>query len=426
MRSTGGYTNELFAAFPDYWIDQLEHARLAYDTAPVPTPGGGFPAWEFTTSMPSRKPSGALADPTATAETAAAAASAATSEAPPTLRVVGRSRLARSGEEEYSAVVEIAFRGSKNLDNWLTNFAADLTQSSVGGHIGQVHRGWQEAYLSLRDVMFAMVADGLDSLGLAADRHVLACVTGHSLGGALATLAAYDISVSLGFEVCCVTWASPRVGDAQFAEAYASAVSRTTRFVQKLDVVPRLPVNPSDSYDDGPVLGTWFRAAVSALFMGPGQALGVAGYHHVCRGTLLDPHINHSDLARAAVSGMAERKGITRIVKEFHSIEQHAQNLERLLAGDVERATRSVVPGDRTFAGAPRGLSPADAAAAATTAATAVATAALAGAAAAATGAGVVTRSASATLSRWASPSTRYRAQALHREGSGLRLGPSA
>merc|ERR1711990_927186 len=38
------------------------------------------------------------------------------------LRVIGRTRDAGGSEGDFSAVVEIACRGSKNTENWITNF----------------------------------------------------------------------------------------------------------------------------------------------------------------------------------------------------------------------------------------------------------------------------------------------------------------
>ena len=70
-------------------------------------------------------------------------------------------------------------------------------------------------------------------------------VVGHSLGGALATYAAYDLYAS-GFNVREVwTFGSPRVGSEAFASAYAQALShRTWRVVNNNDKVPHVPHYP--------------------------------------------------------------------------------------------------------------------------------------------------------------------------------------
>ena len=57
-------------------------------------------------------------------------------------------------------------------------------------------------------------------------------MTGHSLGGALASLAAYDVARALKAwpqrtHVLCYTFGSPRVGNHAFADAYTCLVSDT-------------------------------------------------------------------------------------------------------------------------------------------------------------------------------------------------------
>ena len=60
--------------------------------------------------------------------------------------------------------------------------------------------------------------------------------TGHSLGGALATLAAYDISramewVAKPVKVICYTFGAPRIGNYAFAETYNKLVPETWNVV---------------------------------------------------------------------------------------------------------------------------------------------------------------------------------------------------
>jgi triacylglycerol lipase len=90
---------------------------------------------------------------------------------------------------------------------------------------GRVHEGFLAAWLSLADPIGAW----LEGNG---ERRLV--VTGHSLGAAMATLAATRIP-----EAELVTFGSPRVGDAGFAAAFSGASAR--RYVDCADKVTTVP-----------------------------------------------------------------------------------------------------------------------------------------------------------------------------------------
>jgi len=90
---------------------------------------------------------------------------------------------------------------------------------------GQVHKGFLAAFLSVRDDVLAWAAQqGAASI----------CVTGHSLGAALATLAA---AVLPGASL--ITFGSPMVGDADFAASFTGR--ECTRFIDCCDAVTSVP-----------------------------------------------------------------------------------------------------------------------------------------------------------------------------------------
>jgi len=95
-----------------------------------------------------------------------------------------------------------------------------------------VHRGFQDAYLLVREAVHAWVRDG-STLWM----------TGHSLGGALATLAAFDLHVTRDIKVFLVTWGCPRVGNASFTSLFRSAgrADRVARFITAGDPIPTIP-----------------------------------------------------------------------------------------------------------------------------------------------------------------------------------------
>jgi triacylglycerol lipase len=74
-------------------------------------------------------------------------------------------------------------------------------------------------------------------------------VTGHSLGGALATLAALDLKRNFpNKDIVVYTFASPKVGDSTFATLFNNTLGAASeRVFIEGDLVPRLP--PQESYE---------------------------------------------------------------------------------------------------------------------------------------------------------------------------------
>jgi len=66
--------------------------------------------------------------------------------------------------------------------------------------------------------------------------------TGHSLGGALATLGALDYSYRFwDYPISCITYGSPRVGCHTFAKIFNKKIKNSLRFVNDNDPVPCIP-----------------------------------------------------------------------------------------------------------------------------------------------------------------------------------------
>lgn len=68
-------------------------------------------------------------------------------------------------------------------------------------------------------------------------------VAGHSLGGAVATLAAAAVKAHFGDEikVYCVTFGSPRVGNSDFVRFFDDHVDGCARYVNGVDIMTRIP-----------------------------------------------------------------------------------------------------------------------------------------------------------------------------------------
>lgn len=124
----------------------------------------------------------------------------------------------------------LAFRGSDpvTLPNWLTDVAIKLV--ACDEYDGRVHYGFSSALRRTWAQIEAILAE-------VQDRPLF--VTGHSLGGALAVLAACRLA-QLGYPaVAAYTFGAPRVGDQAFCGSYELP---TYRIVNRLDLVPEMPL----------------------------------------------------------------------------------------------------------------------------------------------------------------------------------------
>ncbi|MCQ9208390.1 MAG: lipase family protein [Omnitrophica bacterium] len=128
-------------------------------------------------------------------------------------------------------IVVLSFRGTTSTRDWWTNLKIKLAPSIVG----RVHQGFNEA---LDDIWEDVRKTLLDFR----DRKQSIWVTGHSLGGALATVAA-DRLAEESLEVRGLyTFGQPRVGDKIFVLNFDNKMKqRSFRFVHDEDVVPKVP-----------------------------------------------------------------------------------------------------------------------------------------------------------------------------------------
>ena len=136
----------------------------------------------------------------------------------------------RAGGDTDMAVV--SFRGTENIRDWETNLQYSQTPAAspypaVNESGGRVHQGFLDAFMSVREqiAQYLPRAEGVPIY-----------ITGHSLGGALATLGAVYLS---GWgPAACYTFGAPRVGDKEFSKRLQTSVYRV---VNPLDTVPRVP-----------------------------------------------------------------------------------------------------------------------------------------------------------------------------------------
>jgi hypothetical protein len=167
----------------------------------------------------------------------------------------------------------IAFRGTADIRNWLTDL--DFEKVPVGKPV-RVHRGFQRA----TDAILPLIRS---RLGHPADCRPL-IITGHSLGGALAKLAAYELQQA-GYSISFVyTFASPRVGNASWRDVYNRMLGfKTFRVAAVGDLVPLVPGVFTTFRDGFRHAGTEVLISGSRMWLAPNHLIemardGIAAY----------------------------------------------------------------------------------------------------------------------------------------------------
>ncbi len=267
--------------------------------------------------------------------------------------------------EDAGDCIIIAFRGTQNIRDWLTDL--DVVKKSISPHPGPlpippgaergegvcVHAGFLAEIDELLPVIIERLGGAVTPLtadmggGTATGAQGTArptyqtkplLITGHSLGGALASLAAFGLS---NFPVRAVyTFASPRVGNGAFRDAYSGLGSGVLGLGQKTfqvacagDLVPLVP-----GVLDG------YRHVGTEVYLTTGRAVtpltavaGVAdtGAQGTARPTI---KINPThwleigfDMWRAY---WAMKRGDWEFITQFHGIDtDYIATLDRLAAG---------------------------------------------------------------------------------------------
>jgi triacylglycerol lipase len=132
----------------------------------------------------------------------------------------------------------IVFRGSDKPIDWINNvqFRQQIYPYGDGNSEVQFHRGFMAAYFAIRQTL-------LEVIDQFSNKHIIA--TGHSLGGALATIGALDLQYNLGvggnFAFSVYTYGTPRVGNTALVESFNRRITDSHRFIYGWDVVTRVP-----------------------------------------------------------------------------------------------------------------------------------------------------------------------------------------
>lgn len=134
----------------------------------------------------------------------------------------------------------ISFSGTITLAQWKADFNYKLKPAiRLNNYIEGVecHEGFYNLYLSVRNEIWKWINDHPEIN--------IFFITGHSLGGALSTIASYDMA---NLNPIHYSFASPRCGNVKFSEQFNNMLPNSMRINNTEDIVPQLPPATWNNY----------------------------------------------------------------------------------------------------------------------------------------------------------------------------------
>ncbi|MEL6495313.1 MAG: lipase family protein [Cyanobacteria bacterium J06623_7] len=134
----------------------------------------------------------------------------------------------------------IAFRGTQTQIEWWRNLQASQKKyldPQTQQQYGRVHQGYLKI---VREQLGNNLINAVQQL----DPNIPCYITGHSLGGAVATLSAVEIALrvpKIREQIQLYSYAAPRIGDRNFAQAHSQIIPNSYRIVNLSDSVPLVP-----------------------------------------------------------------------------------------------------------------------------------------------------------------------------------------
>ncbi|KDP40015.1 hypothetical protein JCGZ_02013 [Jatropha curcas] len=203
--------------------------------------------------------------------------------------------------KNLNAIV-IAFRGTQehSIQNWVEDlFWKQLDLNYPGMPDAMVHHGFYSAYhnTTLRPGILNAVKRAKDYYG---DLDIM--VTGHSMGGAMASFCGLDLTVNHEAKnVLVMTFGQPRIGNAVFASYYSRLVPNSIRITNNHDIVPHLPPYysyfPQKTYHHFPREVWLYSIGLGSLVYNVEKVCDGSGEDPACSrsvsGTSISDHLNY-------------------------------------------------------------------------------------------------------------------------------------
>ena len=153
---------------------------------------------------------------------------------------------------EDKGTVYIFIAGTDDIKDVLADMKFISTRLDNESFFTRVHTGFYNSYKKIEKDIFKIASQNKPIV-----------IAGHSLGGAIAIIAKYELS-KIGINVSCVTFGAPRVGGYLFAKKYNKLDGGSYHFINKNDAVTRVPKTlyfrvDTDLQSKGKSWFPWFR-----------------------------------------------------------------------------------------------------------------------------------------------------------------------
>ena len=137
--------------------------------------------------------------------------------------------------------IYVVFRGTLIPDEWINNLRIAQNDAPADRDV-EIHKGFLETCTKGRESIREQINETLRSI-ISSNNTFNIYLTGHSRGGALATVTLYLMENDLDLKshsTKLYTFASPRVGDSDFAQQFD--LNDCFRIANSEDLVPKLPL----------------------------------------------------------------------------------------------------------------------------------------------------------------------------------------
>lgn len=143
----------------------------------------------------------------------------------------------------YNGMLSITFRGTESARDIITDLNIIQVKMPIKymmeNNQPEVHWGFYNQFSELKPEIDEIIEEYRETNNNFNKEIIF---SGHSLGGALATIAALNYGMEYpDLQVNCVTFGSPRVGDEKFANYFNKIVKNSYRFVNDNDPIPCIP-----------------------------------------------------------------------------------------------------------------------------------------------------------------------------------------